>query len=267
MHKKVCQIAATLVVILSGACLLMGQAKPAIVWNELAASRILKPEYVRKLGSGYEAWKWRQITWPAEEDVQAKRVEVSEPVKDECLRWLKRFVKPEKLPSEIADSLLPLRRWGVVGPSDPASGACDVFVVRYYDGRYVVHMQESPYNVVLAISDEATTDKPRLDREAFVLEVAAGFLMAALQPDGPDAVRVFQIPDRKEGLTRVIWATQHVETSSPEGQRAATLDQAQKNGAIRVRAETDGRFVRFDIVKCLPGPHADADPYEKRFGD
>ena len=68
-------------------------------------------------------------------------------------------------------------------------------------------------------------------------------------------------------LTRVSWIIESILVKDENGSEAIDPSKAGDIGTELVEAETEGRFVRFEITKC-PGPVKAAffDPYEQRFG-
>jgi len=73
---------------------------------------------------------------------------------------------------------------GVFRKASEQKRLCDVFLVRFTKGPYVIHIQESPFNVVISIADgRIVKKKPKVGHKNLVLQTAAGVLHKGLVPD------------------------------------------------------------------------------------
>ena len=178
--------------------------------------------------------------------------------------WLAKFIKKEQVPRNLDKHLIAMKDWGLIRKESEQKRLCDVFVARYKKTHYVVHIQESPYNVIVAVADERLASYARSDYKDMIIETAKSILNEQLEPDINSDFHLFKLDDLK--IRRAVWLTKDVSTTDKDGKKCANITKAVKNGAISVEAETDGRFVKFEIVKCVKGPRAYPEPYKKRFG-
>jgi len=239
---------------------------PPIRWNETAQSRILNKKELVKLGAAFPFWKIKQITWPPVTEINSKSVAVDEKLKASCTRWLQKFTKKGYLPEDFSKHLIAMKNWGLIRKESEQKRLCDVFVARFEKYPYVIHIQESPYNVVIGVADERLANDARADHRNLVIETAKSILNETLKPDpNSEEVHVFKIERDELKVSRVSWGVESVKIRAKDGKRCIDLRKAWKLGATHVEVETDGRFVKFEIVKQVKGPRAFPDPYVERF--
>jgi hypothetical protein len=183
------------------------------------------------------------------------------------MQWLNKYVRIDTLPKDALKMLVPMKNWGLIRKESEQVHRCDVFLLRFEKDQHVVNIQESPYNVVIAVSDERLAKTPSREHKDFVVKTAAAFLQNTLLPDPErEPVRVVERTGYNgTRLTRVSWQLPSVVYRDQQGRKLLSTTKASEIGACQVDADTDGRFVRFDIVKFPKGPRSYFDPYEKRF--
>jgi hypothetical protein len=241
------------------------QQDPITKWNDAAQSQVLDKNELAKIGAAFPSWKIKQITWPPMPEIDARSVTVDEELKASCLGWLKKFMKKEYLPSELGNNLVAMKNWGLIRKESEQKRLCDVFIARFKKFPYVIHMQESPYNVVIGVGNEGIPTDSRAEHKELVIETGTLLLSETLKPDQDSDLRPFDVVRDGSRISRVVWMTKGVATTDTDGKKCANLINASKNGAINVVGETDGRFVTFTIVKCVKGPKSYLDPYVERF--
>jgi len=239
---------------------------PTVLWDGRANSRIIGNEKLAQMEDVLPSWKARQMVWPSASEMESNSVSVGDDVKDKCKEWIARFVAKDFLPEDWEKHLTAMKNWGLIKQRSKQKKLCDVFLLRFKTGRSLVHLQESPYDIVITVTDELSTDEGHSDLKAFVLETAEAILAESMMPDTASAVKVFELGSSQKRMARVFWFTKGVEHIDETGRQLASLVEAEKNGSLGVAVETDGRFIRFHIVKYAGGPRADLDPYEERFG-
>jgi len=235
-------------------------------WNADVRSAILTRAELSKLGEVFPSWKIRQMTWPSQEQVRSHAADVSEYVRASCVKWLTKFLRDDYLPADLKEHLAPMEQWGLVrGDIVQQDGRlCDVFIVRFEKEPYVLHIQDSHANVVIAVEDTTPGGAAVAEHEELVIRTAKAILREALIPGHPPPI-VRKYKKRGRVVTRLIWNPPSVVVSVGPGYRRTIRGvEVQKVGTSLLRAETDGRFVRFDIAKDS-GAADDLDPYEKRF--
>jgi hypothetical protein len=146
--------------------------------NEKVVSRLLNRTRLAKLGEAWPAWKTTQMTWPPAEAVAMNSVQVDPRVKADCVKWLTKFMKDESLAKALEGHLIAMANWGLYRERTEQEQLCDVFICRFVQGPYVIHIQESPFNVVIGITDErlAESPKPQAAHADFILAMASTFL-------------------------------------------------------------------------------------------
>ncbi|MHC4867752.1 MAG: hypothetical protein ACYTEX_27085 [Planctomycetota bacterium] len=251
----------------SGAC--QAAVAPAIQWGKDARSAVLDVNELGRMRAVFPAWKVKQSVWPSEEEVTSNTVEASAKEKASCVNWLRRFIREDQLPVGLDKHLVAMKNWGLIKKQSEQKRLCDVFIVRFRKGPYVLHMQESPYNIVLAVSDERLAKNSRSDHTKLVIQTGTRLLNEALKPD-PNSdsfhVRGYGAESDSDQISSVTWGIDSVVTIDRAGRRALDLAKAGKVGTTHVHAETDGRLVKFEMIKC-PGAVKAAffDPYVERF--
>ncbi len=244
-----------------------GNKTPLIIrWNSDARSQTLNGDVLSKLTDVLPSWKAKQMIWPSIKEVNVSSVVADQEVKASCINWLKKFFADEYLPLDIETHLISMKNWGLIREESEQKRLCDVFVVRFTKGTHTVHIQESPYNVVISFADDTGLKKERIDHEQFALDTAKLILKGQMYPDPNSDIHTFEIVRGGIKISRIVWLTKSVGTTDRNGKKTADLRRAGENGAVGIEAETDGRFVRFEIIKC-PGAVKAAyfDPYEERF--
>ncbi len=260
-------------------CVGLGVTGPAAetdpVWNDEATSDILNKNELSKLAEVLPSWKVTQMVWPSPEELSAARVTAKAEVVSSSLDWIKRYVRHDALPEKFGDRLVPMKRWGRVTQQVGENPLCDVFIARWRTNYRVTQVQESHYNVTMTVTDERLAEAGRTDHKEFVEEMARASLQEHLLPDeevAPILVREKVAGSDVEGsrivLSRVLWSVPAVVVRHEEhgGPTWISLKVAREIGVTWVEADTDGRFVRFGIVKFPKGPGR-LDPYAERFSD
>jgi hypothetical protein len=233
-------------------------------WNTNARSAILNKDALTSQAV-LLPWKIAQMTWPPESEITACSVRAPAEAQAAGMGWIRRFVRQEFLPADLESHLVAMKDWGLIRERTQQKRCCDVFIARFNKGPLVAHIQESPYNVVICVADERLSNAAAANQKGFVLEMAKQLLSEGLQPASQSDVSAYGDPSVGEKTAKFSWPTTSVRTTDSNGKRCISYVQAQKNGAIHARAETDGRFIRFEIIKYAGGPAIFSDPYVKRF--
>jgi len=238
---------------------------PEIEWNEKAESRILARDELAKLASIFQPWQIKQVTWPSEAEITSSRVSVDGTLTDSCIGWLRKFAADQYVAPDLGGRLIAMKAWGLVRSQSDQKRLCDVFITRLKRDPYVIHIQESPADVVIAVADERLADTPRDDHRDFVFEIARAALRFEVLRPNPDLqdVHVSETTDNGVKRTKVTWVIDSV-TYPKDGRRLLSTIKASEVGASHVVAETEGRLVVFRIRKVVKGP-AMPDPYKERF--
>jgi hypothetical protein len=251
------------------ACTVLPAAEGSVVWNKESHSRILDDQVLSKPGTGVTPWKVRSMVWPSDTEISAASVSCSTAIKAEAAGWIRRFVRREYTPADLEAHMIAMRAWGRLFDKESEKLA-DVFIVRYRTGSSVIHIQESPYDVVVSIADDESDGKPRpvAERRAFVLETAVKVLDPNLLTDGKSGFyEARRGADSGTSVTSAFqWSPPSITGMDAKGQKIRDTLTASRIGAFSIKAETDGRFVRFDISKSPEaGPRLYRDPYVQRF--
>jgi hypothetical protein len=216
------------------------------------------------------------MAWPSADELSASAASVAPALKEEAHNWLKKFIRPEYLPADIEDHMVAMKAWGRVGRSseeERPDRRCDVFLVRYRVGDHVIQIQESPYNVIMTVSDERLAESPRQDRRQLVEEVVGAVLNKSLASsssvlESSESLNVLESSESlngKTGLT-VSWVPASIITEiRSDGLGSASGVKMGEVGLSSVHAQTDGRFVRFSITKNDGSAAMFLDPYNPRF--
>jgi hypothetical protein len=240
-------------------------SEPVFVkWNESAQSQVMNSNELAKLGEVFPNWKIKQVVWPLTAEIESHRVVVDPNTITSCIDWLTKFMAENQLPANLNEKLVAMEEWGVIRKESEQERLCDVFITRFKKDPYVIHIQESPYNVVITVADDRFVASNKTDYEKMIRDTAMLVLKEQLKPDANSDFHLFELKDTK--LSRAVWLTRGVATTDKDGKKCGNLINASKNGAASVEAETDGRFVRFEIVKCAGAfKRSSFDPYIKRF--
>ena len=242
--------------------------KPPIQWNRDASSSILSPDTASKRTPGLPSWKLKQMAWPSDAEIRDHSVVVDTETKESCMQWLDKFIAPNALPKDIDRHLIAMKEWGVIKEVSKQKSLCDVFLVRYQIGSQIIQIQESPFNVVIIYADEQNLQKPRTDRQAYILEVSKSLLRETLLPNpGSDEFHVNEKEVNGQNWTKATWLLASVVVVRPDGIKATSISKAWEIGTRHVVAETNGTIIRFEIIKSTNSARAFFDPYEKRFGE
>ena len=238
--------------------------------NEQAASRILNEERLGKLGEVWPGWKRRTMVWPSKQEIDAVSVEAGQKVKADCIAWLEKFMKDDSLPKGLEKHLVAMDNWGLFRQKAEQEKLCDVFICRFIQGPYVVQIQESPANVIISVADERLADKPKEKgtHKEFIVQVASAILHKGIIPDRAKDWFEFEPKPSADGgvVTRVQWSPPSVVDIDEAGRRRIDTEAAAKVGTFQIEAETNGAFVRFDIMKSPEGgPRLTRNPYAQRF--
>ena len=238
----------------------------SIQWNATAQSQILNNTELAKLGDVFPGWKIKQVVWPADSEINLKKVAVDPKLTASCMEWLMKFIKTDQLPVGLDQKLIPMKGWGTISKESEQKRLCDVFIARYKKGDNVIQIQESPYNIIIAVADERLEKNPHADHRNLIIETARSFLSGPLQPNLNSTFFHVGKIDKEGKIARISWSLERVIVIDKDGKKCMSLSEAGKIGTSGVEAETDGRFVRFEIIKS-PGAVKNAyfDPYIERF--
>lgn len=240
--------------------------------NEKAISRILTQERLSKLGAACPAWEIRTMVWPPLEEIRLNSVKVDAETKADCLQWLKKFMRSGAIPRDLDRHLVAMANWGLFREEAEQKALLDVFLCRFTQGPYVVHIQESPFNVVISVADERRADQPeeQAAHGRFIIQVASAWLHKDILPD--PAISWGELPPKQTADGRTVTRAQWTPPSIAITDEAGVVRSVDEEGEARIGthligAETDGAFVGFSILKSPGrGPRATLDPHVRRFG-
>ncbi|MHC4867421.1 MAG: hypothetical protein ACYTEX_25385 [Planctomycetota bacterium] len=239
----------------------------AVQWGKNARSAVLDANELGKMRAVYPAWKVKQSVWPSVSEISTKSVEVEERLKVSCMGWLRKFMSHEQVPEDLDAHLVAMKNWGLIRKESEQKRLCDVFVARFKKHPYVVHVQESAYNVVMAIAYEQDANRAATDHRNHVVQIAGIFLNKALKPNpNSENFHVSETVQDGHKLSKVVWLIDAVAKTDEKGRACGDPKMSREIGASVVRAETDGKFVRFELVKRVKGKRSSPDPYVERFG-
>jgi hypothetical protein len=181
---------------------------------------------------------------------------------------LRKFVSADIVPEDIDAKLLPMKGWGLIGPSKQRR-LCDVFLLQIETDLYRIQIQESPANVLIGIQlkQEPDGQAPKV----LMLGVAERVLTKPLQlaASETDRARPRRVDDHPN-VAGVSWFLPRVATerSNKDGQiiYAISADKVGEIGTHGVSAFTDGQHVWFNIPMAFGGSSmGDPYPYRPRF--
>jgi len=242
-----------------GCTTLSAAGNRVITWNEQVKSKILNSKMRRSLSGKYPNWKLRQQTWPLPIEISKHNCHPANRFESECFKWLTKLSNVPQLAPEFNGHVLAMKEWGLVsGGKQPR--LCDVFLLRFRRGHRIVHVQESPGDVIFVVADERLARKPRTDYAQFVSEISTFLLSQPIRPDlsSPDFHMADISLDKSGSFVRGSWAIDATFVRDENGNKVATsLMKAAEIGTSSVGAETDGRFVHFRIQKAIFGPGID----------
>lgn len=232
-------------------------------WNENAISTVLNKNELTKLGRAFPVWKIKQTTWPSVTELGSKKITVGEKLNASCLRWLEKFITKKYLPGDMNKHLVAMKNWGLIRKESEQKRLCDVFITRFRKGPYTIHIQESPYNVVITVVDDRAAKGTWVDQKDIVFKIGGTILKEELKPD-PKSARLFtsEVVCDEHKISKVHWILESV-IRKYKGKDVVDVTKACEIGTTSVVGETDGRFVRFEIRKEVGG--RGPDPYIERF--
>ncbi|MHC4529652.1 MAG: hypothetical protein ACYTEX_25375 [Planctomycetota bacterium] len=264
--NKVVFVAAVVLLAIGASAGCEAAESPLIRWGKDAQSAILDPNELGEIRGIFPDWKISQSVWPSDKEIGSNSVEASAKHKRSCVHWLRRFVKKEYLPADLEQHLVAMNDWGLYRKRSEQRRLCDVFLARFAKNSRVVHIQESSYNVVIAVCDGGRGNGSEIDQRALVLSTAELILRDELNPD-PNSKKVYSAEKVSQGrkISQFSWQPPSISVMGADGKTATSVRRGWEIGTRRIEADTDGRFVRFDIVKCVKGAAVFADPYVERF--
>jgi len=263
--QNIFRLISSIGILVFGITVIEATETPSIQWNEIAKSKIMDNNELAKLGAAFPTWKIKQVTWPSASEINTNKVTADPNLTVQCMEWLSKFIKKEQLPTGLDKQLVAMKKWGLIREESRQKRLCDVFIARFKKAPYVIHVQESPCNVVIAVVDEQLLNDPRIDHKDLVIKIATSVLSEALKPDpNSENLHVFEFVRDNQKISRILWLVESVVTLK-NGQTLINDANACKIGTSQVEAETDGKFVKFDIPKVVKGSRATPDPYVERF--
>jgi len=246
-----------------------GQMAPRT--REQAVDRTLSRGRLGPMAGAWPDWKIRTMVWPSAEEIRSHRVTADDRTTTDCLGWLGKFLRPAVMPKDPDKQLVAMANWGLYKEEAEQQALLDVFICRLARGPYAVHIQESPFNVVISVADKRLAHGPREQaaHERFIIQIASELLHQDILPDWAEDLKQHPPQPGADGraLTRVQWQPASVVIEEP-GRSWWSVDpeEAGRVGTHLISAETDGAYVRFDVVKATGGgPRTFYDPYARRF--
>ncbi len=263
-EKTLLNVTAVLIAFTAGVWTVQAAHAQVLRWNESARSSILNRSELAKQSDALPAWKMKQMVWPSPEELSSSAVAVNDDLKDECVAWLTRFLDTGQAPADIREHLVAMRAWGSIREESKQKRPCDVFITRFQKGSQTVHIQESPANVVITVASEAPTPAVQASHKDLLFDTAAHLLKEGLRPN-PRSESLHLTSEDRGGIaiTKADWVPESVAAEDPQGRKVLDGAQAQTLGTWSLKAETDGRYVRFIIHKYVGS--VPPDPYIERF--
>lgn len=267
--SKACILAVTALLLCLCACLLVvgGAAgtlaadnpAPAVRWNGEASLAGLMPDALSKI---LPAWKTSQMVWPTDKEIEACRAQANDNVKAEAVNWIGKFIKAEYLPDGLSDHLVAMKQWGVAIEIEEEKRRSDVFIVRYVYKDMLLHIQESPANVVITVSGVPAPVAQAADQRQFVLETGTKLFKEGLMFD--PSVRDVLPRTSETGITQMSWYPPSTISRGKDGRSSYSVLKGGQLGVMSIGVDTDGRFIRFSLLKADGGP-SQLNPFRKRF--
>jgi hypothetical protein len=254
-----------LVILASHMAVVQAADEQSVQWNESAKSVVLNRDELHKLRDALPTWKIKQMAWPSSEELISAVTAVDGKLKDDCVSWIAKFIDNNQLPKDLRVHLVAMKEWGLIRKQSEQKRLCDVFITRFRKGPYTIHLQESPANVVVVIGHENLLLTDDIDHKSLIFETAYLFLKEELRPE-PKSKRlhVYKETHEKNEITRVTWQIESALIEDEKGNTLLDLSKAAKVGTWHVEAETNGKYVRFNIEKETEDP-VSPDPYVERF--
>jgi hypothetical protein len=254
-----------LVILASHTAVVHAADDQGVRWNESAKSYVLNRDELQKLSDALPIWKMKQMTWPSSEELSSAVIAVDDKLKDDCVNWLAKFIDNKQVPKDVKVHLVAMKNWGLIRKQSEQKRLCDVFITRFRKGPYTIHVQESPASVVVVIGHENLLLTDDIDHKSLIFETGTLFLKEELRPEPKsNRVHVYKETHEKVEITRVTWQIESVLVEDEKGNTLLDLSKAAKLGTWHVEAETNGKYVRFNIEKETEGPMS-PDPYVERF--
>ena len=237
-----------------------------VSWNAQVSAGVLSTDSLLEVAESLPAWKARQMTWPGPQEIETYSVEPGYQKRAECVKWLRKFLKPECIPDGIHDHLVAMKQWGQVWEKKDPSKASDAFIVRYRLRGLVFQIFETPFNVVVTAGG-AQVEEPVADHKQFILDAMRTVLREGLYTEGNTrAFTVMKGASPQSPVTSVCWTPDYCITNyGPGSVWSVSGVKVAEIGARSIDADSDGRFVRFDIRKDEDGAGTFRDPYKPRF--
>ena len=232
------------IIVFAGAETLKAEAKKKPTdWNSPSLSFFYNEQSIDELTKSLPSSEWdiqwdiQPMLWPTEEEIGNCRGTATESQKKECVKGIKEYIKDEWVPDELASYLLPLKKWAKPSISWKDERKADVFLCRYCAGNYLIQIMDGNWAMIVTVKE--ITNIPPLkkdDHKDFVSKIFRAFWKG-------DLLKMRLAEHQAENITR---------GGINFGERWVTF-------------VTDGKFVKFEIKKRLPGPRAFPDPYEPIF--
>jgi hypothetical protein len=236
-----------------------------INWNERAASQVLNRKSLEGLTPVTPRWKVRQMVWPPEAELRPKRADATDKQRSECMQWLAKYLNATQIPPGLENHLVALQEWDAWDDHD-IKETTDVFLVRIQKGPQVIQIEETLSTVVIIVGNDRLATQRRSDHAQFVGEVSASLLQEPLRPIlSSSRFYATNLGAGKDGtkISRVSWPIESVLVRDANGKEAMSHAKAVEVGTVSVEAETDGRFVRFELRKHVDAPGVR--PFVRRF--
>jgi hypothetical protein len=165
---------------------------------------------------------------------------------------------------DIREHLVAMRAWGSIREESKQKRLCDVFITRFHKGSWTIHIQESPANVTIALASEAPAPDVQASHKDLLFDAAARLLKEELRPS-PRSESLHLTSEDRGGtaITKAAWVPESVAAEDSQGRKVLDAARAQTLGTWSLKAETDGRYVRFIIHKYVGS--VPPDPYVERF--
>lgn len=227
--------------------------------------RVVSDLEIADLTDSLQAHELFRLAWPSKEEITRNTCEVPQAIRDKCVADLRASLNSDIIPSDIAQHLIPMRRWGEPTKDYVTRGYSDVFIARFENANLVLQLMESAYStvVIVRIRNANPIEADFEARKRFVQRMARAILAETVLVSHMDSIRLSH-KRSNDKLLRGSW----VPDSNIVGDRTDGLMTVRTGAEVtakKVEYETNGRYVLFELIKSPMGSRAFGDPYRDRF--
>ncbi len=205
-------------------------------WNSPSLSFFYDEQSKDNLIKSLPEWNIQPMIWPTKEEIESHLGVATENQKEECIKWIKKYLKDEWVPWEISSYILPLRNWGKPDTHWKEKGKADVFLCRYSICNYLIQIMDGNWAIIITVKE--VSNIPPVKKDAHKNFVSKKFEL--FWKGEPSRMRLAQ--QQPANVTR---------GGINFGERWATF-------------VSDGKFTQFKMKK-ISGHRLFPDPYKPRF--